>query len=646
MGQQTASDNALTVLVVEDNVGLRRLIMKRLEREQYRVEVVEKGSEAISHLMSTSNTILLLDYKLPDMTGREVIQRLEEEGCTVPFIIITGHGDERTAVEMMKLGARDYLVKDHAFLDVLPQVMAHVSDQVLTEKKLLQVRKALEETEQRFKVLFNSSADAVFVQETQNGRPGRFIEVNDIACRELGYSREELLTMTMADVEILDEDEHGGLPVSENTVENLHILYETSFMTKEGKQISVENNSHRIDLDGKPVILCISRDITQRKQLELQLQQAQKMEAVGKLAGGVAHDFNNLLTAIMGYSDLMLVKMQSESPFRDGVNEIKKAALRASALTQQLLAFSRKQIMKPRVMDINNTVNGIEKMLKRLIGEDVQQVSQLDPQLKLVRADSGQVEQVLLNLAINAADAMPQGGTLTITTENKHIHKEDCQHLLYSKPGQYVCLSIVDSGQGIDKNIIPNIFEPFFTTKKTGTGLGLAVVYGIIKQHNGWINVYSEAGVGTTIKVYFPSLDIGEVEVVEQEGSLVDFSGKGEKILLVEDEGGVRKIAARVLRDYGYNVVEAPGVLEALELFEKEKAMFNLVLSDVILQDKTGLELVDHLQIQKPGIKVLLTSGYADQKAHWSEVIEKGLPFLQKPYTMVNLLKKVREVLR
>jgi PAS domain S-box-containing protein len=647
MVRKRDSDDSLKVLVVEDNVGLRRLIMKRLERERYKVEVVENGSEAISRLLSKPDVILLLDYKLPDMTGREVIERLEEHGYSVPFIIITGHGDERTAVEMMKLGARDYLVKDHAFLEVLPEVMAHVSNQVLTEKKLSEVRKALLESEERFKILFNSGTDAIFVQEIEEGRPGLFIEVNDIACQLVGYSREELLQMTMADIEARPEDGSKPAPANRhNPVETRHLLYETTFVSKDDKQISVENNSHLIDLSGKPVVLCISRDISRRKLLELQLLQAQKMEAIGKLAGGIAHDFNNLLTAIMGYSDLMLVKMKSDSPFRDGVNEIKKAALRATTLTQQLLTFSRKQIMKTRVLNINSTVKGMEKMLKRLIGEDIRLLSELEPGLKRIKADSGQLEQVILNLSINAADAMPAGGTLSIKTENNYIDEEYSKVLPYSRPGDFVCLSISDSGQGIEKTIISHIFEPFFTTKKAGSGLGLSVVYGIIKQHSGWLNVYSEPGQGTTFRAYFPAIVSGPVEENEEEIALQDYGGEGERILLVEDEDGVRKIAARALRDYGYEVVEAPGVHEALELFKKGNGPFHLVLSDIVLQGRTGIELMEELKTLKPGMKYLLTSGYADHKAHWSEMVKKGVPFLQKPYTMANLLKKVKEVLR
>jgi PAS domain S-box-containing protein len=648
MEKQRIDNSSFKVLVVEDNVGLRRLIMKRLEREKFSVEVVENGNDAISRLKSDPEMILLLDYKLPDMTGREVVEQLDQEGYNVPFIIITGHGDERTAVEMMKLGARDYLVKDHAFLDVLPQVMSHVSDQVLTEKKLFQVRKALEASEERFKVLFNSGTDAIFVQEIENDKPGRFIEVNDIACQQLGYSRPELLQMTMADIEAQDRedfDSSNGIFESKMAEENKYILGETALITKEGIHICVENNSHLIDLEGNPVILCISRDITQRRQLEQQLLQAQKMEAIGKLAGGVAHDFNNLLTAIMGYSDLMMVKMKPDSPFRDGVTEIKKASLRAAALTQQLLAFSRKQIMKTRIVDINITVKGMEKMLKRLIGEDIRLVSHLEPEVHRIRADSGQLEQVILNLSINASDAMINGGTLTIKTENKIIDEEYSKILPYSKPGKFVCLSITDCGLGIDKSLIPHIFEPFFTTKKTGTGLGLSVVYGVIKQHSGWLNVYSEPGDGTTFRAYFPALDSSQEVGLEEEISMVNYGGNGERILLVEDEEGVLKISARALRDYGYNVAEAKGVAEALEIYYNEKDAFQMVLSDVVLQDKTGIDLVQELQPKEPKMKFLLSSGYADHKSHWSEVVKMGIPFLQKPYTMAGLLKKVKEVL-
>ena len=394
-------------------------------------------------------------------------------------------------------------------------------------------------------------------------------------------------------------------------------------------------------------MLCISRDISQRKQLEEQLRQAQKMEAIGKLAGGVAHDFNNLLTAIMGFSELMLVKMEPDNPFREGVHEINRAGKRAAALTQQLLAFSRKQVLKPKIVNLNQVVKSIEKMLERIIGEDIRLRSQQDPHLDKIKADAGQVEQIILNLTINAADAMPNGGTLTIKTENKVIEESSLlgSPPSQSRPGRFVRLSISDSGEGIDKRIIPQIFEPFFTTKSNGTGLGLSVVYGIVKQHNGWIDVSSHYREGSTFHIYFPALSVKTEDVIEKETPLPDYSGKGERILLVEDEPGVRQISARALREYGYKVFEAVTAWEARELFREENGRFHLVVIDIVLPDQSGIALIDDIRLIHPAMRFLLTSGYADHRAQWRDVMKKGLPCLQKPYSLSDLLKTVKELL-
>jgi PAS domain S-box-containing protein len=578
------------------------------------------------------------------MNGRELIEILKKQNYTVPFVIMTGHGDERIAVEMMKLGARDYLVKDHSLLEVLPQIMEQVFTQLTTEKKLLEVRQALHESEERFKLLFNSGTDAIFVQELINGKAGNLIEVNEIACQRLGYTREELLQMSLSQVEFL-EDSDVESSLKKNLLANKHFLYEAVHVTKSSKEICVENNAHLIELDGKSAVLYISRDITQRKQLEFQLRQSQKMEAIGKLAGGVAHDFNNLLTAIMGYSELLLIKMGQEGPYREIILEIKSAGERAASLTQQLLAFSRKQMMKPRLVDINRIVSSMGKMLKRIIGEDIQLTSQLEPHPQKIKADPGQLEQIIMNLSVNAFDAMPRGGILTIKTENITVTEEESKRIPSSEPGRFVCLSIFDNGLGIEKKVIPHIFEPFFTTKKSGTGLGLSVVYGIVKQHNGWIYVDSKPGAGSTFNVYFPALDVGEEEGVEQQTSPGEFVGNGEKILFVEDEAGVRKVAVNALRDYGYEVMEAETAWQGLDIFKKQKGNIQLVVSDIVLPDRSGIELTMEISAAQPGIKVLLTSGYSDQRAKWSEVVKEGIPFLQKPYSLGDLLKHVQEVL-
>jgi len=640
-------DESLDILVVEDDDGLRRLICKRLERKKFKVEALGTGESALARLKSNPDVLLLLDYKLPDMTGRELIENLVENGYTVPFVIITGHGDERIAVDMMKLGARDYLVKDQALLEVLPQVMEQIHSQITTQKKLSRVKKALHESEERFRMLFNRGTDAIFVQEIKNGDYGNFIEVNDIACQRLGYTREELLQMSMKNVEIPVNKNTGkeaaGLPTN-NTASKQYHLYEAIQITKYGKQICVENNAHFIDLEEKPAVLCISRDITLRKQLEEQLRQAQKMEAIGKLAGGIAHDFNNLLTAIMGYSELVLVNMEPENPHRENLEEIRLAGKRASSLTQQLLAFSRKQVLKPKILNLNQVVKGMERMLQRIIGEDIHLNSQLEPHLDRIKADTGQLEQIILNLTVNAVDAMPGGGTLMIKTQNKIIPNDTDILSPGSRPGKFVCLSFFDSGEGIDKKVIPQIFEPFFTTKANGTGLGLSVVYGIVKQHNGWITVHSEPGGGTTFNIYFPALTSDEEESLEQELSLMEFGGSGEKILFIEDEPGVRELSTKALRDYGYEVIEAKNAGEAREIFEKQKDDFQLVICDIILPDKSGIELMENILSLHPNVKILFISGYADHRSHWTDVIKKGMPFLQKPYSLVDLLKMIKEV--
>ena len=641
---QIKNHDSLPILVVEDDKGIRQLIHKRLERNNFTVTDAFSGKETVKRVMEKPDVLLLLDFKLQDMTGREVIDRLKEGGIAVPFVIMTGNGDEKIAVEMMKLGARDYLVKDNTFLDVLPQVMDQVINQLLTEKKLYEMEKALRESENRFRMLFNSGTDTILVHEIKEGQPLNFVEANDIACKRLGYSREELFRMAPTDIEDIKGNKEIQ-NIKETLLKQKHILYEMYYVTKYGKKIPMEINSHLIDLSGKPAVLSIARDITERKQLEAQLRQAHKMEAIGKLAGGVAHDFNNLLTAIMGYSELMLVKMKSDNPYRESAREIKKAGERAASLIQQLLAFSRKQMLKPKILDLNDVVTRIEKMLRRVIRENITLLSQLDADLRQIKADPVQVEQILLNLSVNSSDAMQRGGQLIIKTENKRIDEHYCTLVPDSTPGEFVCLAITDTGEGMTKDTLQHIFEPFFTTKRIGTGLGLSVVYGIVKQHNGWINVYSEPGQGTTFSIYFPSVVSGTNDEVEEMVSLEKLRGNNEKILFIEDEEGVRKVTVKALRDYGYNVTETATASEAFDIFKRDKGNFSLIFSDIVLADKTGIELVEELRRKKPGIKVLLTSGYANRKFRWSDVNKKGFSFLQKPYSLTDLLKTIRELL-
>jgi PAS domain S-box-containing protein len=394
--------------------------------------------------------------------------------------------------------------------------------------------------------------------------------------------------------------------------------------------------------------LAVKEDITEQKRLERQLIQAQKMEAIGNLAGGVAHDFNNLLGVIIGYSDVLLTKISKGEQTGKFVEEIRKAGRQAASLTHQLLSFSRRQVLQPEVLDMNTIVIDIKKMLERLIGEDIELITDFGSELDPVKADRGQVGQVLMNLALNARDAMPEGGRITIKTENVALDEKYCKTYSYARPGMFVCLSVTDTGIGMGRETISHIFEPFFTTKKEGqgTGLGLSVIYGIVKQHEGWINVYSEPGQGSVFRVYFPASSVSRQARAEEEIPLDGLQGSGERVLLVEDEEMLRDFTVGVLRENGYEVFEARNAEEALDFFKREKGDFNLVFSDTVLPDKTGIELVDQLLSLKPDLKVLMTSGYLDKKSRWSIIQQRGFNFLPKPYTLADLLRALKEVVK
>jgi two-component system, cell cycle sensor histidine kinase and response regulator CckA len=382
------------------------------------------------------------------------------------------------------------------------------------------------------------------------------------------------------------------------------------------------------------------------KRLTDQLRQAQKMEAVGRLAGGVAHDFNNLLTIILGYSEVSLAQLRPGDPLREVFEEIRKAAGRASDLTRQLLAFSRKQVLSPVVLDLNGLLADIERMLRRLIGEDIDLAINVAPRLWPVRADPGQIEQVLMNLVINARDAMPQGGKLTITTADVELDDNYCTMHADARAGQYALLAVSDNGAGIDKQTLAHIFEPFFTTKgpEKGTGLGLATVYGIVKQSGGHVAVYSEPGCGSCFKVYLPR----DRETAQETAATATSRSKGqgsETILLVEDEDAVRSLARRVLEAQGYRVLEAKGGSDALLVSQATSEPIHLLATDVVMPQMSGRELAERLTAVRPDLKVLYLSGYMDDAIIRHGLIHADVPFLQKPYSPDSLLQKVREVL-
>ncbi|HEX4346180.1 MAG TPA: PAS domain S-box protein [Vicinamibacterales bacterium] len=393
-------------------------------------------------------------------------------------------------------------------------------------------------------------------------------------------------------------------------------------------------------------VLGIARDVTDRTQLEEQFHQAQKMEAIGRLAGGVAHDFNNLLTAILGYCELLLVDVHPGHPQRDDITEIQKAGLRAAALTRQLLAFSRKQIIEPTTLALNAIVADIRPMLGRLIGEDVSIVLQLHPELGSVKADHGQVEQVILNLAVNARDAMPEGGTLTIRTVNVEVDEDADETVAGAKPGSYVALTVSDTGMGMTPEVRARLFEPFFTTKGVGkgTGLGLATVQGIVLRSGGSVGIDSEVGKGTSFHIYFPRVDPVEALTEDAAPSIHRPQIGGETILVVEDSDGLRQLATRLLQRHGYKVLVAADAAAAIKVFD-EHASIDVLLTDVVMPGASGPELTRQLVEKRPALKVIYMSGYTEETIVHHGVLNPGIAFLNKPFSSEALGMKIREVL-
>lgn len=395
--------------------------------------------------------------------------------------------------------------------------------------------------------------------------------------------------------------------------------------------------------EGKIIrFLDINEDITEKKRLEQQLIQAQKMEVIGTLTGGIAHDFNNLITIIKSFSEFILNSLEKKNEFYEDIEEINNAAIRAASLTRQLLVFSHKQVVKKNILNINNLIENLEKMLIRILGENINLTTELATDMQQIMADYGQIEQVIMNLVVNSHDAMPGGGTLIIKTSIQEFDKDSYQAATDLKSGRYVCLTVEDTGEGIKEEFINKIFDPFFTTKKIGkgTGLGLSVIYSIIKQHNGTINVDSIPGKGTCFNVYFPIHIETNLQKEDETGLQKEYQGNGEGILIIEDDEVIRRFIVKKLSSKGFLVFEASNKTEAYRIFEKKEDKIDLIFSDVILPDCTGLEIVDKLIIKKPNLKILFSSGYTNNKVELEMILEKGYSFIQKPYTLTTILEE------
>jgi len=525
-----------------------------------------------------------------------------------------------------------------------PCLLAIIQD--VTEKK--RSEQALRESEVRKSAILESALDAIITLDFS----GRILEFNSAAERIFGRLREEVLGENASEVIFANssrDDQPFDLtgPAAWSDLSLRGKRFEIMARRADTTPFPAELAITSVELMGRSLITVYLRDLTERKTLEKQLWHSQKLEAVGRLAGGVAHDFNNILTVIDGYSDLLLMDIPEGAPARRGLEEIRKAGERAASLTRQLLAFSRRQVLAPQVIDLNDVIGNVNKMLRRLIGEDIDLITVLRPGLSPIKADPGQIEQVLMNLVVNARDAMPRGGVLTVETESVEVGETYAsRHGIAIPAGEYVMLAVADNGCGMDAETQSHIFEPFFTTKELGkgTGLGLATVYGIVKQSGGFIWVYSEPGQGSTFKVYLPAVRDAAPAGRPLPNELRPVGGH-ETVLLVEDEDALRFMVREVLSAAGYNVLEATQGDDALKIAQRHQRPIDLMLTDIVMPKMNGHELAEKLECLHPETRVLFMSGYTGAAIVRQGILSSEKLFIQKPFNPSALMKKVREIL-
>jgi PAS domain S-box-containing protein len=513
--------------------------------------------------------------------------------------------------------------------------------QDITERKMSE--EALRKSEERFSKAFRNNPLAVTISTEVEGR---YLDVNDAFLNLLGYRRQDVIGRTSTELRFWKEPLDRTEMLRQLKENGKLTKHHTQYRTADGELREAEISIESLELDGQRCMLSITRDVTEIQQLEAQFRQAQKMEAVGRLAGGVAHDFNNILGIIMGYSDISLGLIEPETSVTKYLNEIKKAAQRAALLTQQLLAFSRKQVVFPKILDLNNVVHNAISMFMRLVGEDIEIEFRPAESIGSIKADPGQIEQVLMNLVVNARDAMPHGGKILIETGRAELDEHYVSQHPGARPGQQVVLLVSDTGCGMDEDVKSRIFEPFFTTKGAGqgTGLGLSTVYGIVKQSDGYILVYSELSKGTTFKIYFPIVR-GQSEELVLPHEEADPPLGSETILVVEDDTTLRRLAAKLLQDGGYHVLEAKDADDALGIMADRESEIDLLLTDVVLPGSNGAELAKQAKASRPQLRSLFMSGYTGDLVGRQGVPMEQSHFLEKPFTKRSLLTKVYSVL-
>ncbi|HZV06746.1 MAG TPA: response regulator [Gemmataceae bacterium] len=634
--------NAATILIVEDDRIVARDIQNRLTLLGYSVVGVTRfGEEAIQLAAQLHPDLVLMDIRLEGaMDGVTAAQEIRNH-LHLPIIYLTAYADEETLDRARVTEPFGYLLKPFEERELRTAIeMALYKHQA--ERKL-------RESERRYAVTLSSIGDAVIATDSQT----RIEFLNPAAAKLTGWHPEEGVGQPLHEVfRIINEQtrQPAENPVAKILREGkvIGLANHTKLLSRDGREIPIEDCGAPI-IDDKGRItgsVLVFHDVSERRRLQEQFLQAQKMEAVGRLAGGVAHDFNNILTIINGYSQLVFDSINPDDPNRQLLAEVLKCGERAAKLTRQLLAFSRKQMLQPQVVSLNALLTDLLKMLARLIGEDVELDFVPDPALGLAKVDPGQFEQAIINLAVNARDAMPHGGRLILETHNAELDADYAEHHPDVRPGNYVCVSVSDTGHGMDEAIKANIFEPFFTTKGLGkgTGLGLAMVYGFVKQSEGHIEVFSEPGQGTMFRVYLPRA----VETTPSPKSSAEHPTipKGtETVLLVEDEDAVRSLSKIVLKACGYTVLEAGDGQEAVSIAQQHQGSIDLLLTDLVMPRMSGHQLAELLVQTRPHLRILFMSGYTDEAIRGHGQDQATVALLEKPFAPINLARKVREVL-
>jgi two-component system cell cycle sensor histidine kinase/response regulator CckA len=639
-GVDSATPTAdLRLLLLQSRNGGNPSLGSLLEKHcGARVKLKCAGSERNLHLLLQRGRyqLLLCDYRSNGGAPFGLLHELQRNATRLPVVFLSDHVNSAAISQSVDAACSSSLPDRAALVTGLARAIQEYCEENQRHKTEDMLRKLWRAVEQ--------TADLVVVTD----RDGVMEYVNPAFEALTGYTREESVGQTFRLLKSGEEPAELYQQMWQTLTAGETFRGVVINRKKDGQSFLAEKTITPLR-DGKGNIthfISTDRDITERRRLENQLQQAQRMDAIGRLAGGVAHDFNNLLMVIGSYAELMLDSIAAQHPLRRNAEEIIKAAGRAADLTRQLLAFGRRQMQSLRVLDLNSELRAISQMLPRLVGEDIKLVTVLHGELCQVNADPVQIEQVLINLAANARDAMPRGGTLSFETTNVRFDEPCLQRHSIVPPGDYVQISVTDSGNGIAAEHLPHIFEPFYTTKPEGkgTGLGLATVYGIVKQNSGYIWVYSEVGLGTTFKIYLPRV---RQKVQQPEPSKITekpIHGT-ETLLLVEDEASVRRAAREFLESSGYSVIEAHNGDEALQLARGYKAHIHLMISDVVMPGMGGTELAEHLVLERPEMKILFVSGYAESTVLEHGAVEIPSRFLQKPFTLRSLGWKVREVL-